>query len=283
MKFTKETEVNNTIAFLDVQVKRIGTKFETSVYRKKTFTGLGTSFFSFIPSVIKKSIVKSAIFRAFNISSSYKLFDLEIRYLTSFFCRNGYPRQLIESSVSKFLQRRFNVGDIYASAKKLDKYFVLPFFGDQSAMMQKDVMSLLSKFYPYLNAKIVLRNPFSVGKLFRYKDRLPLPVHSGVVYKYCCASCQASYVGSTYQRLFTRVAQHQGKSHRTGQMMSCPPSSSVRDHALSCSASLSIEDFEIVDRNSSFPNLRILESLYIHRLRPQINDTSSAYPLNLTT
>ena len=49
MKFTKELEENNMNSFLDVLVKRTSTAFETSVYRKKTFTGLGTSFFSFIP------------------------------------------------------------------------------------------------------------------------------------------------------------------------------------------------------------------------------------------
>lgn len=282
MKFTKEVEQNSTLSFLDVEVKRNGAKFETSVYRKETFTGLGTSFFSFIPMIIKKAIVKSAIFRAFCISSSYRLFDLEVKFLTSFFCKNGFPKWLVEFSVRDFLQKRFNVADILVSAKKLEKYFVLPYFGDQSAMMQRDVVSLLSKFYPYLNPKIVLRNRLSIGTFFRYKDRLPKLVHSGVVYKYCCASCQASYVGSTYQRLFTRVTQHQGRSHRTGQMLSTPSASSVRDHALACGSSLSGDDFEILGTNNFFPDLRMLESLYIHRLRPKINDTSSAYPLSVT-
>ena len=282
MKFTKETEVNDTISFLDVQVKRTGTGLETSVYRKKTFTGLGTSFSSFIPMVIKKAIVKSAIFRAFRISSSYKLFDLEVKFLTSFFCMNGFPKQLIEFSVNDFLRKRFNMDEVFVSVKKLEKYFVLPYFGDQSANMQKDVVALLAKFYPFVNPKIVLRNKRTIGTFFRYKDKLPKPNHSGVVYNYSCASCQASYVGSTYQRLFTRVAQHQGKSHRTGQMLSTPPASSIRDHVLSCNDPLTIGNFDILAKNSSFPDLRILESLYIHRLRPQINDTSSAYPLNLT-
>ena len=282
IKFTKETEVNKSISFLDVRVSRFNNEFETSVYRKKTFTGLGTSFFSFIPTVIKKAIVKSAIFRAFNISSNYKLFDLELKFLTSFFCKNGFPKNLIEVSIGDFLRKRFNVDSAVATAKKLERYFILPYFGDQSLLMQRDIVSLLSKFYPYLHPKIVLRNRLTIGAFFRYKDRLPKPSQSGVVYKYCCASCQASYVGSTYQRLCTRVAQHQGKSHRTGQMLSCPTSSSVREHALACRASLSIEDFEILGTNNMFPDLRILESLHIYRLRPQINDTSSAYPLNLT-
>ena len=282
IKFTKETEVNDSISFLDVQVKRKGNSFETSVYRKQTFTGLGTSFFSYIPMLIKKAIVKSAIFRAFRISSNYKLFDVEVKFLTSFFCNNGFPKRLIESLVKDFLQKRFTKSHVIISVKKLEKYFVLPFFGDQSMQMQRDVVSLLSKLYPYLTPRIVLRNQFTIKTFFRYKDRLPKANHSGVIYKYSCASCQASYVGSTYQRLFTRVAQHQGKSHRTGQMLSSPTASSIRDHALSCDTPFSTENFDILGTDSSFPDLRILESLYILRLRPQINDSSSAYPLNVT-
>ena len=44
MNFNKETKVNNTTVFLYDRVNRTGNKFEISVYRKNTFTGLGTSF-----------------------------------------------------------------------------------------------------------------------------------------------------------------------------------------------------------------------------------------------
>lgn len=282
MRFTKETEVNNSLSFLDVQVKRVGSRFETSVYRKQSFTGLGTSFFSFIPMIVKRAIVNSAIYRAFKISSNYLLFDTEVKFLTSFFCNNGFPKQLVEQTVGDFLKKRFEEVKSYVTINKLEKYLVLPYFGEQSIKMQKEVLEVLSKFYPYLNPKIVLRNRLTIGSMFRYKDGLPKSSISGVVYKYSCASCQASYVGSTYQRLYTRVAQHLGKSHRTGQLLSSPSASSIRDHALSCQSSLGIDDFQILSRSSTFPDLRILESLHIHRLRPQINDMSSAYPLNIT-
>ena len=282
MKFTKETEANGAIPFLDVLVRRTATTFETSVYRKKTFTGLGTSFFSYIPMTIKRAIVKSAIFRSFRISSTYKLFDHEVKFLMSFFCTNGFPKKLIEFSVGNFLRKQFATRPIFASVQRLQKYFVLPYFGEQSEKMHREVTSLLSKFYPYLNSKVVLSNHFTIRTFFRYKDKIPKQSRSGLVYKYSCASCQASYVGSTYQRLFTRVAQHQGKSHRTGQMLSNPTVSSIRDHALACDTPFSVDNFVILGSNSSFPDLRILESLYILRMRPKINDMSSAYPLNVT-
>ena len=189
---------------------------------------------------------------------------------------------MVEFSVRDFLQKQFSKEAVFASAKKLEKYFVLPFFGDQSLNLQRDVSNLIAKFYPFLDPRIVLRNQFSIGTFFRYKDRLPKSCHSGVIYEFSCASCQASYVGSTYQRLFTRVAQHQGRSHRTGQMLSNPSASSIRDHAMSCNAPFSIDNFSILGTNNCFPDLRILESLYISRQRPQINDSTSAYPLHVS-
>ena len=128
----------------------------------------------------------------------------------------------------------------------------------------------------------MLMNHFKIDTFFRHKDRLPKACHSGVIYKYSCAACQASYVGSAYQRLFSRVAQHQGKSHRTGQMLASPAASSIREHTLACGVPFGIDNFEILCKNNVYPDLRILESLHILRLQPTINDSCSSYPLNMT-
>ena len=85
IKFTMEEEKENTLPFLDVLVRHHGNQLATSVYRKPTFTGLGTSFFSFIPIAIKASIVKAAVIRAFRLVSSYESFHQELCFLISFF------------------------------------------------------------------------------------------------------------------------------------------------------------------------------------------------------
>ena len=49
IKFTLENEENNCLPFLDILVERQAQhpKFVTSIYRKKTFTGLSLNFYSF--------------------------------------------------------------------------------------------------------------------------------------------------------------------------------------------------------------------------------------------
>ena len=283
MKFTKEVESDGTLPFLDVKVTRSGTSLETSVYRKPTYTGLGLSFFSFIPFSIKKAIINSAIYRAYNISSTFHLFDGELNFLRNFFKENGFPKALIESAISKFLNKQFICSPSIHQAKKLDKYFVLPFFGKQSMKLKNEIEALLKKFYPYMNPRLVLRNNFSTGSLFNFKDLVPKACRSAVVYKFSCPSCEGTYIGSTYARLHSRVCQHQGKSDRTGKQFTSPMESSIRDHSLNCDTPFSMEDFKIIDQERSNFSLRILESLYIFKTKPTLNDKSSAFKLNIVT
>ena len=51
MKFTSEMEADKTLSFLGVNVTRENNKFSSSVYRKGTFTGLATNYYSFIPDI----------------------------------------------------------------------------------------------------------------------------------------------------------------------------------------------------------------------------------------
>ena len=53
-----ETEQNKCIPFLDILATK-NSKLSTSVYRKKTFTGLGSSFYSFTPFKYKLATIKA--------------------------------------------------------------------------------------------------------------------------------------------------------------------------------------------------------------------------------
>ena len=53
IKFTFETENENSISFLDIKITRDNNKFMTSVYRKPTFIGVFSNFGSFIPKSCK--------------------------------------------------------------------------------------------------------------------------------------------------------------------------------------------------------------------------------------
>ena len=81
--------------------------------------------------------------------------------------------------------------------------------------------------------------------------------------------------------LHTRVAKHAGRSFRTGAFLTSPNHSNIRAHALSCSSPVAIDNFNILARGNNNIDVRILESIFIYEIRPDFNDSQSAFPLNI--
>ena len=53
LKFTFETENNNSVSFLDIKIIRHNHQFKTSVYRKPTFSGVFTHYESFVDQILR--------------------------------------------------------------------------------------------------------------------------------------------------------------------------------------------------------------------------------------
>ena len=78
IKFTVELEMDNTLPFLDVSVTHDQNSFSTSLYRKKTFTGLYTDFGTLSPNDYKVNLIKVLVYLAFHICSTYTNFHDEV-------------------------------------------------------------------------------------------------------------------------------------------------------------------------------------------------------------
>ena len=281
IKFTMELESRNKLCFLDCNITRCNNKFESSVYRKPMFTGLGLSYFSFCPTIFKNNSISTLLFRAYKVSSTYFNLCTELDFLQSYFHRNGYPIPLIKSKVKHFLNSKFVPQLGVATVDKRQFYFSLPYFGFQSEKLKKELDILISKFYIHLDVKIVLSNKFTVGSFFKFKDNLPKNMCSSLVYKFSCVHSTSEYVGSTTRALRTRVSEHVGRSHRTGAPLSKPPHSAIRNHSDQCVCEMSLDNFKILGYASEPSELRILESLFIAKIKPSLNDTNSAFPLQI--
>ena len=73
MTFTVDTEQNNRISFLDVNIIHEKGKFITSVYRKPTFSGVQTHFDSFLPDTYKTGMIYTLPNRFYWICSSWSM------------------------------------------------------------------------------------------------------------------------------------------------------------------------------------------------------------------
>ena len=272
IKFTKENEQDNTLPFLDVLVTRKRNIFETSVFRKKTFTGLTSHFLSSEPKLYKLNTLKTLIYRCYHVCSSYFHFHEEVNFLKSFFSNNGFPINLFFNEVKNFLSKLYSQNLKIHTVGKKKIYVSFPYYGYVSERLRTEIKSVISGFYPQIDLKLIFTNKLSVGSFFRYKESLPTPLCSGIIYTYQCALCNECYTGSTIRQLQCRIAEHMGRSVRTNKPLTKNPVSSIYDHAFKSGHAISKESFKIIDRHNNVNQLRVLESLYIFRTKPSLND-----------
>ena len=283
IKFTMESERDASLSFLDCVVTRRGRDLECGVFRKNTFTGLDLSYFSFTPHKFKVNSIHTALVRAFNICSNHTNLNREFTFLQSFFKDNGYPLKLFFSQIQKFIKSKTAPAPIKLDVPKKQMYLRVPFFGPQSDTLANELQLFLSKFFYHINFTIVMSNKFTIGSFFRSKDSLGVGMRSNVVYKYSCSpSCGSQYVGCTSRNLRMRISEHMGRSFRTGEMLLRPSHSSIRAHCESTGELVLKENFTVLGGAENFTDLRILESLFIKSVKPDLNDMSSSFPLKIT-
>lgn len=243
---------------------------------------LGTSFFSFCATRFKINGIKTLLSRAYGICSSFKLLHTEFDFLHNFFRANGFPSGLFYSQLRKFLDKKLVPQPTTHNTHESSVYCSLPYFGYSSEKMSRELNVLISKYFLNLSVKIVLINNFRIGSFFHFKDSIPKALRSSLIYEYSCPLCGSAYVGMTTRNLYMRVAEHRGRSYRTGVPLATPPHSSIRHHAdTMCPGPVSIDNFSIRNSANNFNSLRILESLVINQRRPDLNLTASSYPLEI--
>ena len=82
IKFTMEVEVSNCLVFLDVLVTN-SVKKSISVFRKLTFTGLLTNFFSYTGETYRIGLIKNQLYKLYNLNTRTRE-DYSLIYFESF-------------------------------------------------------------------------------------------------------------------------------------------------------------------------------------------------------
>ena len=212
------------------------------------------------------------------MSSNWIIFHSEVEFLRKYFKSNCYPTFLFDKFLKRFLIDKFQPKTLVSTVPKLEFYASLPYTKDEKFL--STLKGILRKHFFCLDPKLVLRNPRTIGSLFRYKDVIPTLMRSLVVYKYTCPRCNhGTYVGSTKRMLKVRIDSHRGVSHRTGCNLTKKEFSNIREHSSSCRSKIRYEDFEIITQATNETSLHILESLSIKQLVPSLNSSSSSSPL----
>ena len=137
IKVTFETEDSNNFSFLDVKITRQNKQFVTSIFRKATFSGVFTSYDSFISDTYKIGLVHMLLFRFFKICSSTENFHIEVELLRSIFKCNSFPVNTIDQYIKKFFDKLYVAKQIVPTVPKMKLLVVLPYLGTCSLNLRK--------------------------------------------------------------------------------------------------------------------------------------------------
>ena len=95
IKFSFQTERDNSFSFLDVEICRKKDKFTKSVYKKDMFSGVYTNFSGFVALEHIFSLIYTLLHRSFTIVSDISKFHFEVGTLKKTLHKNACPTKYV--------------------------------------------------------------------------------------------------------------------------------------------------------------------------------------------
>ena len=177
-----EEESNGQLPFLDVLVERGDSSFLTSVYRKRTFTGLYLDWHSFAPKSRKLNLIRCLSCRALNICSECKI-ENELKAIKDIFIDNGYPEDVIDNNI-KYAVTKFKDMNKVFGPPKCPVYFRFPGVGSAPEAFANNIASSVYRCYHAVNLRPIFTSRLAFNST--YKDKLPIFKQNNLIYKFVC-------------------------------------------------------------------------------------------------
>lgn len=276
LNFTMETATDNTLAFLGMNIFKNGTILSTSVYRKPTNTGLYLHYDSHVDHRYKVGLLKTMLYRAYRLSSTWKAFSDECEILRTTFAQLHYPTRLVDSTIKAFINNQtLDKNDSVPKESPTEKPVIISIsFKDQKSadMLKKQLQSLGRKISVPLKPVFKSRK---IGDLLKSSEEKPKIVNEQcVVYQFKCGSCDMDYVGYTNRHLHQRVAEHSSLNSSIGKHML---------YAHGISKPNLINNFSVIKKCRSKFDCLINEMLVIQELKPSLNVQNDSIRAKLFT
>ena len=266
--FTIEHEQKNRLPFLDTSVIRRKTGYITTLYRKKTFTGVHLNWSSLTARRYKIGLIRNSVNRIWRIVKDEKERQAEIERLKVILARNDYPPDVVDTTISLFIEQKARQANPSKPEKETTRFLKLPYVGRKCEDFAFRLKQLVNEHFPQVEFNVAFQAPMTIGKMFPFKDKIKnVMEQSLVVYSFTC-KCGAEYIGKTDRILHYRVKEHA----RPGSK------SALRQHLDKSKAKkwreqhkVDFEAVEIIDSADNDRKLRIKELLHILSRNPEIN------------
>jgi hypothetical protein len=276
IRFTIEHEDKGKLPFLDTCVKRDVNKYNTTIYRKKTFTGVYLNWTSLTARKYKIGLIRCLAERIWHICNVNDDRLRELEKLKTILFRNDYPKDIVDRSISKFLESKAEtvIEKELELEKPIKKIFLkLPYVNKKCEDYAKRLKDLVCNNYKHVEFTVAYQTPMTIGNMFPFKDKVKhKEERSLVVYNLKCSVCGDEYIGKT-----ERILWHRMKEHRSSKDSAC------QKHLITNpSHHIDVDQIEILDSADTDKKLKIKELLHILRRKPELNkqlNSQSSYEI----
>ena len=201
--------------------------------------------------------------------SDLDLFHIEVLNLKRILNKNDYPADIIDSVITKFINRKMAARAPEPPNKtddmRIKLYLVLPYLSEKASSFGRKLTNLVNDSFPDVNLRVMFKAPREIKSFFRFKDLIPKMKRSSVVYKISCLDCNSFYIGETKRHLHTRIQEHMNDVGKGDYK------SSVFEHSKIYKHNIDYDGVEILDTADTEYKLKIKEMLYIDKEHPKMN------------
>lgn len=213
--------------------------------------------------------------------STTDLLKIELENIKKFLSWNGYYKNVAAKLIKKFTSG--NNRSKSPTDPNVPKVFIrLPYTGKQGDSVVNKTLKRLQKLINHPVKFIVIYNTRKAATFVSYKDHIPQPVRSFVVYEFKCPGCSSNYIGKTERCLFSRLEEHANSN----------TNSEIYSHLQNCecfhdlynivnildqptraqlSAHLLLRCTKVIDTSKNWSELLLKEALAIKQNSPNLN------------
>ena len=131
IKLTYEKQIQYKLPFLDILIGN-NENLQTSVFHKKTNTGILLNHSSFISDSYKYRLIKTLIYSMCRINSAWTSFDIDLKNLKEVPIKSQYPLSKIGNTIKKYLKNAINKTNNERVSGEIPnietRYFELPLY-----------------------------------------------------------------------------------------------------------------------------------------------------------
>ena len=157
-------------------------------------------------------------------------------------------------------------------------HLVWPYFGPIALQVRTKIRNAIKGTLNCCKLPVIFKRKRELSNMFRFKDRVPYNLGSGVVYEYICGRCNSFYYVETEK---VGSGEHIGISPLTFKKTKSFKESSICDHLLQCDNNFSFDEFTTLPRGNKKYLFEIKEGPLIKRSQPVLNKNISSAMLHL--